>query len=128
MRRQPESLLKKQICDYITAKYRALVFMTPSQGVWDQKAGFYRRNNSRYAIRGISDLICVVNVLGFGVALFLEIKTKTGKQSEEQKKFEELICFQAGNYFIIRCTDDVDKAICKVRLEYLRRLQNTKVD
>lgn len=52
---------------------------------------------------GISDLICIKD----GFVLFIEIKTKTGKQSEKQIAFEMAIRERGGMYAVIRSVDEL---------------------
>ena len=59
------------------------------------------------AYKGIPDIIAIKN----NRVLFLEIKRPTGKQSEHQKQFQEDIEGQGGEYYIVRCLEDLIKII-----------------
>lgn len=53
--------------------------------------------------RGITDLIAVKD----GRVIFLELKTRTGRQSEHQKKFQADIETHGGEYVLSRGVDDL---------------------
>ena len=46
----------------------------------------------------------------FQFTVYLEVKTKTGKQSNHQKLFQKRIQESGGYYFVVRSIDDVVKA------------------
>ena len=53
--------------------------------------------------KGISDLIAMKD----GTTVYIEVKTKTGRQSEHQKQFER-ICIEHGcRYILARSVNDV---------------------
>ena len=53
-------------------------------------------------VRGVADLAFLYN----GKSYYLEMKIKTGKQSKEQKEWEQLITSQGFQYVIIRSIDE----------------------
>lgn len=59
------------------------------------------------AYKGISDIIAIKK----GVVLFIEVKTPTGKQSDNQKAFEDMIKNSGGHYLIARNYHDVEDYI-----------------
>ena len=65
------------------------------------------------AHRGIADRIAIRK----GMVLFIEIKSATGKLSEDQKRFKETIQLQGGHYIVARSCDDIEK--------YLEKLEST---
>ena len=60
--------------------------------------------------KGISDL----TVIGNGKIVFLELKTKTGKQSDAQKIFENKVEANGFRYILARSSDGVDETIRRV--------------
>lgn len=56
---------------------------------------------------GVSDLI----VLLPNRALFIELKTETGKQSDSQKEFEQIVKALGFDYYIIRNLESFQKII-----------------
>ena len=59
------------------------------------------------AYKGIPDIIAIKN----NRVLFLEIKKPTGKQSDYQKQFQADIEGQGGEYYIVKCLEDLIKII-----------------
>jgi hypothetical protein len=78
-------------------------FITKNMGTYDESSGVYRRNSSVFAIRGIADAIAIRD----GQVLFIEFKTKTGVQSDHQKKFERAITRHGGKYLLVRSIGDL---------------------
>lgn len=57
---------------------------------------------------GVSDLVCL---LPGSKAVFLEVKTDKGRQSDNQKRFQERVESLGFKYFVVRSIKDVDIAI-----------------
>ena len=68
-------------------------------------------NNSKYIksglMPGVSDLI----VLLPNVALFVEVKTMVGRQSDKQKEFESIVTGLGFKYFLVRSLEDFKSII-----------------
>jgi len=60
------------------------------------------------AYKGIPDIIAIKN----NRVLFLEIKRPGGRQSDYQKQFQADIEGQGGEYYIVKCLEDLIKIIC----------------
>jgi hypothetical protein len=60
--------------------------------------------------RGVADLFVMLCNQTYG-GLFIEVKTKTGTQSKEQKEFEARAIEQGYCYKIARSLDDVIKIV-----------------
>lgn len=73
-------------------------FKVVQNGYYDGRIKRFRRHASPYFMRGVSDFICVLN----GKVIFLELKTKRGQQSSDQKIFAERARKSGAQYFIIR--------------------------
>ena len=58
---------------------------------------------------GVSDLIAVFD----GEIVFIEMKTKTGRQSPEQKEFEQAVKARGFEYVIFRSVSDAEKWLLK---------------
>ena len=63
----------------------------------------FKNHQSLGSHRGVADLYAIKN----GISLWIEVKTATGKLSEDQKKFRDDIIHAGGNYFVARSIDDV---------------------
>jgi hypothetical protein len=77
-----ETLIQNEILDFLN-RNGVFAFRINNGGVYDPTSGVYR-NPGKFSLKGISD---VAGVLPDGRALFVEVKTKTGKMSKEQKVF-----------------------------------------
>jgi hypothetical protein len=60
------------------------------------------------AHRGVSDMIAVKG----GRVLFIEVKTPTGRLSDNQKRFRDDIQSKGGEYVVI---DDIDRLLAWLR-------------
>ena len=86
---QPETFIRKSVTDALRA------------------SGWYTFYNFQGlgAYKGISDLTAVKD----GQTLFVEIKTKTGRQSDYQMQFQKDIEAHGGVYVVARGLKDVEK-------------------
>jgi hypothetical protein len=57
---------------------------------------------------GFSDLV----VISGGIVAFLEVKSKTGPQSDNQSTFQKLVEAQGFTYALVRSVDDAIDAVC----------------
>jgi hypothetical protein len=72
--------------------------------VYDPTRKIFRRPSGRHSLRGITD------ILGFtchGVIIAIEVKTKKGIVSKEQKEFIETVNKCGGIAFVARSVEDV---------------------
>ena len=77
-----------------------LCFSCPNEAIYRNKQYFANLG----ALAGVSDLICVLP----NKILFIEFKSKTGRQSIEQKQFMERVEDLGFEYHLIR---DIDSFI-----------------
>lgn len=98
---QPENILQKKMKAYL--QYRGLIVVEHKNGAtWDRR-GFYRANTTD---KGVPDMWIG---LPRGLYAWVEIKTKTGRVSKEQRAFIKRIHDHGGLAFVARSTDDLDK-------------------
>lgn len=100
-----EKEIQLAICQYLDLK-GYLFWRQNTVGVFDAKAGFHRPM-PKYAMKGVPDIIVVL--LG-GKFLGIEVKRPGGKQSEEQKTFEERCKMLKAGYLLATSVDDVINA------------------
>lgn len=100
MKHETESSIQSAICDYLA--YRR-VFFFRTNNIPAPLAGGGFRALPKYTPRGISDIIVIKN----GRFIGLEVKSKTGSQSPEQKTFEKGVRDAGGEYHVVRSIDDV---------------------
>lgn len=65
-------------------------------GVYDQKTGRYRKNNS---INGVSDVICVL--MHTGRSLFVEVKVGKDSVSTDQEIFRDEVVKRGAIHWVI---------------------------
>jgi len=58
-------------------------------------------------IKGIADLFAVKH----GQSVWIEIKTNSGKQSENQIKFQENVESHGGKYIVVRSVDELKELL-----------------
>ena len=72
--------------------------------------------------KGMADIHATVLVEGIPVSVWLEVKTKKGKLSANQKAFQESIEAAGGFYYVVRSIDDVDMVIQQTRLDVFTKM------
>ena len=72
--------------------------------------------------KGMADIHATVLVESIPVSVWLEVKTRKGKLSANQKAFQESIEAAGGYYYVVRSIDDVDLAIQQTRLEVFTKM------
>ena len=95
-----ENIIQDAICQYLTLK-RYFFWRSNTTGLYDPKTQGFRRM-PKYAIAGVPDII----IISDGFFIGLEVKDK-GKQSDNQKAFEENCTKAGGVYAVVRSVDDV---------------------
>lgn len=83
----------------------------PRIALWRQNTGAARIGNRfvRFGLKGAADLCGVISPEGR--ALFIEVKSPTGKQSPEQHAFERLVTKHGALYVLARSLTDVTNAL-----------------
>ena len=83
-----ETMIKKQIRDYLRLKKWFVFHLLAGMGCYP----------------GLSDLVAVKD----GKVIFIEVKTKKGKLSENQINFKNDIVSHEGSYFVARGIEDLE--------------------
>lgn len=110
-----EKEIENAILEYLSYQSGVFAFKVNTMGVYDQRGGFYRKL-SKYVKPGTPDIICIVEVLGFPVFVGMECKSTTGRQSKEQKAFQQDLENRVnGFYFVVRTLKDAEAALHLVR-------------
>lgn len=78
--------------------------------MWKNHTGFAERDGRKikFGLPGSSDIIGIHHD---GRFIAIEVKTGTGRLSEQQKNFRNMICRFHGVYVEARCVEDVQKAL-----------------
>lgn len=74
-------------------------------------------------MRGVADIHAILNINGFGLCLWLEVKTPKGKQTQHQKNFQNEVTQAGGIYKVVRSVDDVE-SLLKITTYKLRKELN----
>lgn len=106
MLRGEEWYLQKAIVDYFRLKFpNGLIFSVPNEATYRNKQYFQQTG----AMAGVSDLVVVLP----SKIYFVELKSAKGKQSPEQKDFEDKIKELEFQYFIVRSLDEFKQILEK---------------
>ena len=92
---QPESFILNQVRDILR------------MDGWDVT----RHQQGMGSRRGFPDLTALKD----GVTLYIEIKTRTGKQSAYQVEFEKICKAHGGTYILARSVDDVKPYLTSIK-------------
>lgn len=110
-----EKEIENAILLFLKYQVGVFAFKVNTMGVFDKTRGVYR-SLSKHVVPGTPDIIACVSVKGIGVFVGLEVKSGKGKQSKEQKSFQDKLQDRAnGYYFTVRSVGDADQAIQSVR-------------
>lgn len=114
----PETRLKRTICSWLKWKRPDIFFWVSDRvGIYDPVKKTFRRNVDPYRIKGVADIL---GIMPSGSFLAIEVKTKTGLVSLEQKAFLKQIEGNRGIAFVARCLEDVEERLGAVRDETRR--------
>ena len=87
---------------------REMLFAVPNGGRRDEKTG--ARLKEEGVIAGVSDMILLQRNDNYG-ALLIEMKTKTGRQSESQKRWQKAAEEQGYRYVVCRSLEEFMKEV-----------------
>jgi hypothetical protein len=84
-------------------------------------ARFFRNNSGalrdstgrliRYGLVGSADILGVLCVQGLGVAVGIECKSQTGKQTKQQRAFQAALTRMGGIYILARSADQAEQEL-----------------
>lgn len=101
----PENQIQNAILDYLALKHKKdgmLFGRINTGGVYDPTRKTFR-SMPKYSLNGFPDIFVVKD----GFFIGLEVKTKSGRQSANQKEFEKNCKQAGGEYYVVRSIDDV---------------------
>jgi len=96
-----ESDIQLAICDYLALK-NYFFWRSNSVGIFDPTKKIHRKPQ-KYHRNGVPDII----LIRYGRFIGLEVKTKKGRQSDNQKEFEKDCKANGADYHIVCSVDDV---------------------
>jgi len=74
------------------------------------------------AVKGLPDAHLELRVSGVPVSVWIEFKTKKGKQSQNQIIFQKKVEDYGGFYYIVRSIEDIQKVLHKAEYTVLARI------
>lgn len=89
-------------------KMRHNLFSVPNGGKRDAVTAAKMKEEG--ALAGVADLILLKSNRFYG-ALLIEMKTKTGSQSESQKEWEQKIVNDGYKYVVVRSLDEFQREV-----------------
>ncbi len=101
----PEKRIVNAIMGWLLFQRDCFAWINDSVGIYDAAKGIFRRNTSRYKIKGVSDILGIWK----GKFLAIEVKTKTGRISPEQAAFLQRVINHGGIAFVARSVEDVER-------------------
>jgi len=119
--KETEAQIQKAILQWGAVK-RILMHRINVIGTPLHKAGktIYRPSTNK----GMADIHATVLVGDIPVSVWLEVKTKKGRISENQKVFGGVIKSYGGFYSVVRSIEDVEFALAIVRHETLQNIKH----
>ena len=96
-----ESGTQKAILDYLALRH--IFHYRNNSGAFKRDDGHFYR----FGATGSPDIVCVIN----GQYVGIEVKAPKGKQSENQKAFQEELERAGGRYILAYSLDDVVNAL-----------------
>lgn len=109
--KQTESQIQKQCVAWFRRTYpdiEPLFFAVPNGGARNAWTGKIMRDEGVRS--GVADLILQIPQGGYA-SLAIEMKTPTGRQSDNQKKYERLAKMMRNKYVVCRSLEDFQRAV-----------------
>ena len=115
-----EADLKKTVIDLLQYKQNLgeLVFFRLNSGDFIEVRGDTRRR-IKGCMKGCADILVLRKNkyadIVYPKVLFLELKSEKGKQTLEQKEFQQLVTGDGISYYIIRSIEEVESLLKEVK-------------
>lgn len=108
----PEGEIKNAILAYLATRRDIFAWPNDSVGVYDPVRKTFRKNRSRFHMRGVADILGIItDQNGIGTPLAIEVKSPKGVLSPEQKIFLEEFNKRGGIGIVARSIDDAIDAL-----------------
>lgn len=98
-----EKEIENQILEYLSV-IPGHFWKNQSTGLYDPTKRRFRKNNNKYHINGVSDIL---GILPNGIFVAIEVKTPKGRLTDSQKTFLKEITLNGGIAFVARSVKDV---------------------
>lgn len=111
----PEGAIQDAILDYLQA-IRVVAFRM-NTGMMTAEGKNGKKRFIRFGTVGMADILALPTISGihkgsrieWTAPVFVEVKSPTGKQSQEQKSFERQVKDAGAYYFVARSVEDVER-------------------
>jgi len=116
MATQTEKQIENDILDYLTTVTGAFMWKNQNIGVFDPKAKVFRKNHSKHQMKGISDILGVIN----GKMVAIEVKKPKTEMAAKTYATKAQVDFLAkvrangGHGLVARSVADVQEFILLV--------------
>lgn len=121
-----EKEIENDVLFWLSYQRDVMAMKINTVGVWDPNKKIHR-SVSKYVRRGTPDILIHLNHSGLPIIVWFEVKSESGRQSPEQKDFEdELLRKLNGFYFVIRSVGQAESALNTVRTQLQGRLLKLK--
>lgn len=98
-----EQQIQKSICEYLFTLKNCMIWKNNSVGVYDPTRKIFRKSRGPFVRNGVADILGIYH----GLPLAIEVKSKTGKVSKDQREFLEEFDRNGGIAIIARSIEDV---------------------
>ena len=99
---KPEIVIEREILVYLNSLPHAFFWKNDTFGAYDEDLKAYRKSPNPYVLRGVSDIIGIIQ----GVVFLFEVKNARGVESKHQKGFRNKFNKLGGNCFVVRSVDE----------------------
>jgi len=99
-----EKQIEKAILNYLTTWCGFFAWKNHTTGIYSKERNQFLKSRNKYALKGVSDIIAITHS---GKVLFIEVKSKKGRMSKDQKLFEDKVKEYKGHYVVARSVEDV---------------------
>lgn len=119
-----EKEIEDAVLQFLKFQIGVFAFKVDTRANFDPRLGTYRKLNGS-VMPGTPDIVACVSVKGVPVFVGFEVKTATGRQSKDQKEFQERLQDRAnGFYFLVRSMKEAENALKMVIQNVSERVQN----
>lgn len=102
----PEKAIETQILTWL--KYKGIfAWKNQTTGIFDPKKKVFRKSHNPFHIKGVSDIIGIYK----GQPLFIEVKSKRGVLSPEQKTFLSKAQTEGAICIVAKSIEDVEEGL-----------------
>lgn len=116
-----EKEIQNVILSWLNYQPMVIALQINTTGVFDPRTKKYRRPG-RFVLAGTPDILISYTVLGVPVFIGMEVKSRRGIQSPDQKAFQARIEALGSYYFMVRSLEDAKTVMLHVKLQTMDRV------